>query len=201
MHPQIAPLSVAPNPFPLYVSVAVIILLMISVTFYLLLKFKKLRKPFAIAAVILLVVAISAYVVWSSVASIDYWIMPSSAYPAVGDNNLTVRCENNGHLSGTFSLKIRFTKATFSTKTSQPYELLDNRTALFTYTLQPGENHSTQVYFTIDSDATDFYVDLSFQQNGINFLIRSDRGGVSEVSYQKDEATGNFNERMYLPPP
>jgi hypothetical protein len=57
------------------------------------------------------------------------------------------------------------------------------------------------VYFTIDSYATDFYVDPSFQQNSINFLIKSDRGGVSEVSYQKDTATGNFNERMYLPPP
>jgi hypothetical protein len=88
-------------------------------------------------------------------------------------------------LPGTFDLQLAFTNAHFSLKTSLPYQLIDNQTIKFTFTLQPGEIQSKEAWFIIDGDVSDFYVNLSFQQNGANFLVKSSSRGVDSVSYQK----------------
>ncbi len=194
----LSPEGFASTSYFLFAAIVVFIALCIVA---LALKYKKIRMPLAIAIGVLLIVVASAYLVWSNVASINYWINSNNTYPAAGNNNLTIKCVNNGHMAGTFNLKITFAKATISKQTSQPYELIDNRTAVFTYTLQSEETQSSLVHFTIDSNVTDFYVSLAFQQNGINFFVKSDRGGVSEESYQKDPDTGIFERRVYYPPP
>jgi len=114
---------------------------------------------------------------------------------------LTMYCENVGHMTGTFDLVLSFTNAHVSMKTSPPYELVDDRTAKFTFTLQPGERQSRQMWFIIDGNVSDFYIYLALQQNDGNFLVRSSSGGVSTVSYQRDNADSNFTMRTFAPPP
>jgi hypothetical protein len=82
-----------------------------------------------------------------------------------------------------------------------PYQLLNERSVKFTFTVQPGERQSRQAWFIIDNNVTDFYIDLSFKQNGANFLVRSRPGGLETVSYQKDDADMNFTVRTFAPPP
>ena len=152
----------------------------------------------AVAIAIVVIAGVGA--AWYGAASINYWLV--SPYSTGGaDNPLTVNCQNTGHLSGTFDLQLAFTNAHFSHKTSLPYNLVDSRMVKFTFTLQPGETQSRQVWFIIDNNVTDFYIGLSFQQNGGNFLVRSGPGGVDSVSYQKDTADVNFTMRMVFPPP
>jgi hypothetical protein len=140
------------------------------------------------------------YATWSAEASINYWfIAPGST--ATADNYLTMYCENTGHSAGTFDLKLAFTNAHFSLKTSLPYQVIDNRTVKFTFTLQPGERQSRQSWFIIDNNVTDFYIYLSFGQNDGNFFVRSSSGGVDSVSYQEDANDNNFTMRVYMPPP
>ena len=140
------------------------------------------------------------YAVWSSEASINYWFVAPGT-TATEDNYLTMYCENTGRLAGTFDLELAFTNAHFSQKTSLPYQLIDNRTVRFTFTLKSGETQSRQMWFIIDNNVSDFYIYLSFKQNGANFLVRSSSGGVDSVSYQKDINDGNFTMRVFAPPP
>lgn len=86
-------------------------------------------------------------------------------------------------------------------KTSLPYQLVNDRTIKFTFTLQPGEKQTREMWFIIDGNVTDFCIYLSFQQNAGNFLVRSSPGGVDTVSYQKDAEDSNFTTRSYFPPP
>jgi hypothetical protein len=195
------PLSAAPSYGVLYFLVGAFIILLACVIAALVIRHKRLRKPAAIAAIIILAVSASAYLVWSVEPSIDYWLMANQTYPALGTNTVTITCQNDGDFAGTFSLKIQFGSAEFSNQTHQPYTQLDSRSAQFTYTLQPGERQTTPVYFTINNGASDFYIDLHFQQSGLNFFVKAERGGVDSTSFQRDAATGNFTERVYAPPP
>jgi hypothetical protein len=197
----VVPLSAAPLYGVLYFLVGAFLILLACVIAALVIRHKRLRKPTAIAAIIILAVAASAYLVWSIAPSIDYWLMTDQTYPASGTNTVTITCQNNGDFAGTFSLKIQFGSAEFSNQTRQPYTQLDSRSAQFTYTVQPGETQTTTVYFTINNGVSDFYIDLHFQQSGLNFFVKGERGGVASTSFQKDIATGNFTERVYVPPP
>ncbi len=155
-----------------------------------------------VAATVLVGVAVVAVVegVWYAEANIRYWFVgPYTTWTE--DNPLTIYCKNTGHLAGTFDLELLFTNAHFSLKTSLPYQLVDDRTVKFTFTLQPGETQNRTMWFIIDNNVTDFYIDLSFRQNNGNLLVRSESGGVNNVSYQKDLADANFTMRTFLPPP
>ena len=154
-----------------------------------------------VAAIFIVVAAVAGIgALWYAEASIDYWFV-SPYTTATQDNSLTMYCENTGHLAATFDLVFTFSNAHFSLKTSLPYQFIDNRTVKFTFTLQPSEMQNRQAWFIIDENVTDFYVNLSFQQNGANFFVRSGSGGVTSVSYQKDLADSNFTMRTFLPPP
>jgi len=163
-------------------------------------RLRKHIQVIAVAVAVFVVIVSGLAAVFYSEASINYWLI--SPYSTWGeDNPLTVNCENTGHLSGTFHLQLEFTNAHFSYKTSLPYNLIDSRTVKFTFTLSPGETQSRQVWFIIDGNVTDFYISLSFQQNGGNFFVRSGSGGVDSVSYQKDTSDVNFTMRTVCPPP
>ncbi len=193
------PLSVAPAPvstwiLPLVLLVAIVVAVAVAVA---------LRGHLKIvAAAVLIGVAVVAVVagVWYAEANINYWFVgPYTTWTE--DNPLTMYCKNTGHLAGTFDLELLFTNAHFSLKTSLPYQLVDDRTVKFTFTLQPGETQNRTMWFIIDNNVTDFYIDLSFRQNNGNLLVRSESGGVNNVSYQKDVADANFTMRTFLPPP
>jgi hypothetical protein len=159
------------------------------------------RVKVVVAAVTVFIVVVAGFgAVWYSQASINYWLV--SPYTTwTEDNPLTVNCQNTGHLPGTFDLLLAFTNAHFSLKTSLPYNLVDNQTVKFTFTLQPGETQSREAWFIIDNNVSDFYISLAFQQNDGNFLVKSGPGGVDSVSYQKDVADVNFTMRTVSPPP
>jgi hypothetical protein len=161
---------------------------------------KKHWKKITAAALIIATVIAVFYATLSAEASINYWFI-SPGNTATQDNYLTMYCENTGHLAGTFDLELAFTNAHFSLKTSLPYQLIDDRTVKFTFTLQPGERQSKQSWFIIDNNVTDFYIYLSFSQNDGNFFVRGNSGGVDSVSYQKDANDSNFTMRVFMPPP
>jgi hypothetical protein len=208
MELSLGPLSPAPSYFGLYLFVAAMVLFFMLVVVALLIKHRKLRKPIALVAIAVVAIAATAYVVWATEPSIEYWLMADPSYSAAGDNAVTVKCQNTGKFAGTFNLDLEFRNAAFSAQTRQPYTLLGSEKATFTYTLQPGETQFTEVHFTINADASDFYLYLSFEQSGGNFLVRAEPGGVTSTSYQretagyqKDAATDNFTQRTYAPPP
>ena len=197
-------LSTMPSNDGLVVVLTAIVVLVVLIGVGLAFRWRNvLRKhvKIVVAAIFILVATVAVIGgLWYAEASIDYWFVSSEA-TATQDNFLTIYCENTGHLAATFDLELAFTNAHFSLKTSLPYQFIDNRTAKFTFTLQPGEIQSRQAWFIIDDDVSDFYVSLSFQQNGANFLVRSSSGGVNSVSYQKDFADSNFTMRTFAPPP
>ena len=197
---QLVSLSVGPNYFGVYLFLTIVFVFLILTAAAVALRHRKHRKIVAIATVAVLAVTASASIVWSTAASVDYWLLPDYSYSAVIDNAVTVYCENTGSTLGTFNLKIEFTNAEISDKTNQPYEQLDSETAKFTYTLQPNQKQTTQVHFTVNSDATDFYITLS-GENGGNFLTKYNANGVNTVSYQVETDTGNYSLRTAMPPP
>ena len=199
---RLGPLSALPNPVSsIFVLAGAIVIFAVLILVAFRRTIKKHFKKIAIAALVIVAAVTGISAVWSTEASIQYWLMAAQTYPATGDNALTINAENTGHLSGTFDLQIQFTKANISPKTSLPYQLLDNQTAKFTFTIQPDTQQSHQVWFTIDANATDFYISLSFQQNGANFFVKQGPGGVDFVSYQKDADDSNFTLRRFVPPP
>jgi hypothetical protein len=205
---SLVPLSPTPSYFGLYLFIAALVVFFMLIIVALIIKHKRLRKPVALVAIAVVAVAATACVVWSTEPTIEYWLIANPSYSAAGDNAVTVKCQNTGQFAGTFNLDLEFRNAAFSAQTSQPYTLLGSEKAMFTYTLQPGETQSKEVYFNIDGNATDFYLYLSFEQSGGNFLVRAEPGGVTSTSYQretagyqKDAATDNFMQRTYAPPP
>jgi len=194
------PFSVALQPIDLNVILAVIALLAVFIGVGVALVLRKHFKivTASVLAVVIVIACVGA--IWYNEASINYWIVaPYSTQ--TGDNSLTIFCENIGHLQGTFDLKLSFLNAHFSSKTSLPFQVVDNQTVEFTFTLQPGEKQSRQAEFIVDQNISDFYVNLSFQQNDGNLLVKTGFGGVSSVSYQKDVTDYNFTMRTFYPPP
>jgi len=200
-------LSAAPPPYnAFWLNVATLLVLAILIGIGIAIRLRKRlqRKHFKIIGIVILVlVAVSAVfvIVWEAEPTISYWLAAADTYPPNADNSLTINCQNTGSLTGTFDLVIQFTRANFSSaQNSQPIHQIDNQTVRFTCTLAPGQQQATQVHFTVNDNTIDFYVFLSFQQNGSNFFVKSKSGGVTSVSFQKDSA-GNFEMRQFLPPP
>jgi hypothetical protein len=192
-----APVPVTNVIFGLFVFVLIVVVLIALAFVHVL---RRHWKKISVAALVLIAVVAGFYIVWSSEASIYYWFVAPGT-TATQDNYLTMYCENTGRLAGTFDLEIAFTNAHVSMKTSLPYQLHDSQTIKFTFTLHPGEQQSRQMWFIINQNVTDFYINLSFHQNDGNFLVRSSSGGVDSVSYQKDVNGGNFTMRVFMPPP
>ena len=194
-------MSVNSSVFSLFwIILAAFIVFLVLIVLFLVLKHKRLRKPAAIATVVLVAITGSIYLFNSAQASLDYWFMSDETYTAAGDNYVTIQCENTGHLAGTATLKLQFTNAEFSTKTSQPYQQINNRTAQFTFIVQPGEKQNARAYFIINSNISDFYIDLS-AENGGNFLVKYNSNGVNYVSYHKFSDEGSYLQQTAAPPP
>jgi glucan phosphoethanolaminetransferase (alkaline phosphatase superfamily) len=199
--PTMGPGPLPVNMYLIAVMAVYLALILVAVVVRTRATLKKHIKIVGIVALIAIIAVASVSIVWFTEPSINYSIGSAYSYPGVGDNYLTVYCENVGYFSGTFDLVLQFEDANLSSSTSQPNLQLDSSTAKFTYTLQAGGNQSTVVYFLINDNVTDFYIFLSFQRSGSDFLIKSESIGDASVSYQKDASTGNFTERINPPPP
>jgi hypothetical protein len=196
---RLGTLSISPSPVGFYAFlVFILVLAVLAVVGLALVLRKHLKKIVGVALLIVAVIA-GVYVAWSVEPSINYWLV-SVDTTSTRDNSLTMYSENIGGLAGTFDLVVQLTNAHVSLKTSLPYQLIDSQTAKFTFTLQSGEQQNRQLWYIINGNVTDFYITLSFQQNGGNFFVKSSQGGVDSVSYQKD-ASGNFTIRTFAPPP
>ncbi len=194
MSPATTP-TLSPNVF--FAFILIVIILIFAYAFY---KYRKYMKILMATILIVIVIVAGIWAVWYSEANIAYYfIAPYTT--AAKDNSLDIYCENTGHLTGTFSLQLSYVNAHFSQKSSLPYQLIDQRTVKYTFTLQPGQAQITRSWFIIDQNVTDFYINLEYQQTAGNFLIKSGSAGVTSTSYQQDPATGNFTMRLQLPPP
>jgi hypothetical protein len=162
---------------------------------------KKRRKLIAaVASVVFAAIAIVG-LVWFTQASVYYSFDSAASYPRAGDNYITLNCKNTGYVEGTFSLVTQFMNANFSAETDQPYERLSDSAAKFTHTLRGGEKQSTKVYFSIHENVTEFFISLSYQQNGDAFLTQSDPDGNTYLSYVKEPYSENFGAQEPPPPP
>ncbi len=200
--PIISGLSAAPATISTLTLLILLLAFAAIVAIYAAVRFRRHIKIIAVVILAVAIVAAGFAVAWYSEAAINYWFVAAQTTAAT-DNPVTMYCENQGHLAGTFDLELQLTNAHISQKTSLPYTLIDDRTAKFTFTLQPGDTENRTAWFIIDNygNVTDFYIYLSFQQNDGNFLVRSSSGGVDTASYQKDVTDQNFTMRTFAPPP
>ena len=162
---------------------------------------KRRRKLIVAVASTLLVVIAIASLVWYTRASIYYSFDTLYTYPRTGDNYFTLRSQNTGYVQGSFSLLVRLTNASFSSKTSYPYQRVDDLTVRFDYTLQPKERVDTDVYFIIDDEVTGFSISLEYQSSG-DFLVTSDSlDWYSYLNFAKAPFDDNFTSQRPPPPP
>jgi hypothetical protein len=191
-------LSAALDYSGLYVLLGLIVAVAILVAVYAAYRLRRHAKAVAAGFAVVLVAVAAFAAVYYSEPAINYWLMSTQSTWAQ-DNMVTMIAENRGFTTGTFDLMLKFSNAHFSQKTSPPYTKVDDQTVKFTFTLQPGEQQNRTAWFIINQNVTDFGVSISFQPSGI--LMHGEPGGVDYVSYQKDEASGNFTLHTFVPPP
>ena len=161
---------------------------------------KRRRKLIVAVASTLLVVIAIASLVWYTRASIYYSFDTLYTYPRTGDNYFTLRSQNTGYVQGSFSLLVRLTNASFSAKTNYTYELINDLTAKFDYTLQPKEQEYTDVYFIIADNVVGFSISLAYQSSS-DFLVTSNSLGDTYLSFAKAPFEDNFTSQRIPPPP
>jgi hypothetical protein len=166
------------------------------------------RRKLLLAVALITVVAVSAVLVWLTEANIRYAFNVDYSYQKDGGRWVTVdsindkqmngtfvniECKNHGYFEGSFNLIVTFTNAMFSTTTAKPYEQVNGTTAKFSYKLLAGESRDTDVYFTIDDNATGFLISLWFESSQI--FLRSSEGnwlGVNTLYYEYINETNRF---------
>jgi hypothetical protein len=166
------------------------------------------KKKALLALALIFVVAVSAVSVWLTEANIRYAFNVDYSYQKDGDQWVTVdsvndkqmngtfiniNCSDYGYFEGSFSLIVTFKNATFSTATARPYEQVNGTTTKFSYKLLAGESRSTDVYFTIDDNATSFLISLWFESSQV--FLRSSEGnwlGVNTLYYEYWNETNSY---------
>ncbi len=181
------------------VILGLIVAFVVMVGVGLALKYRRHFKLVGVAALVVGIVVVGFAAVWYGQPSISYWLVSVDSTGAQ-DNALTMYCENSGYWAATFDLVLSLDNAHISRKTSPPYQMINDQTAKFSFTLGPGEKQSRQAWFIIDQNVTDFYIYLTFQTDTA-LLVKSEPGGVTQISYQKDPADTNFTKRIATTPP
>jgi hypothetical protein len=83
---------------------------------------------------------------------------------------MRVRCENKGLLTGTFDILVTVANATFPENSNQSAQLVNRTTIRLPYALHGLEETCTDLYFTIDDNATGFFISIALQTSQL--LIR-----------------------------
>ena len=191
--------ALPPQPVNVFATLAWVALLVVIVAFVMAYVLKKWRKLILAASLVLLVSIAVAGSAWFLRAQVYYSFDALHDYPTSGDNYFTVNCQNNGYVAGSFSLYVFLGNANFSAKTNQTYQVSDS-TARFDYNLQPGQRQSTQVYFEIKENVTDFNIQLTGAQNR-DFLMTSDWTGNTYLGFVKEPIGDSFSSQNAPVPP
>jgi len=199
---NLLPLSPVPPPPPpsIYITLALVAIFVIAGALAAGYSLKRRRKLIAAIASTLLVALAVVGLVWYTRASIYYSFDALYTYPRNGDTYFTLNSQNTGYVQGSFSLLVQLTNASFSDKTDYPYQLIDESTAKFDYTLQPQEREYTDVYFIIEDNAVAFSISLAYQSSG-DFLVESDSVGDTYANFVKAPFDDNFTSQRPPPPP
>lgn len=171
----------------------------------------KIRKALISVAIIVIIFASTGVALWvsESAASINYGFNYDFYYQKV-DNNwftvnwvsnnrtegtlLSVECYNRGLVDGTFDIVIEFTNATFSAETHQPYLQLSNSTVKLPLLLQSGGHQVVDVYYTINSDVTEFNAKVSFESSQLFIHSTESNAHNIDTIYYSKEADGTFRQ-------
>lgn len=151
-----------------------------------------------VGTILISAIAAGALSFWFvGMASIDYSLDHTCQYQKVGDQWVTknsqenssngifmpITCKNNGAIDGTFDLIITFTNSSFLTTNSQPYQMINDTSAKFTFTLHGGEKQVTNVYFSIDKSTDSFTISLSLESN--HSILRVENAQKGEIAWQR----------------
>ena len=154
------------------------------------------KRNVMIVSVITIIIFVSAFLIYEFFVPtyIDFRIDDSvHRFYLTENNTMTILSRNLGGRDGNFYIVLRFTNASFSNKTEQPYLQVDNATVKFPFFL-PGGGASMSlnktVYFTINENVTVFSFYLSLEKRDPNPYVLS---FVSFVSYKWNE-TGKYYE-------
>ncbi len=192
--------AVPPQPVNVFADLALVALVVVIVAFVAAFLLKRRRKLILLAALGMLVVIAVAGSVWFLRAQVYYSFDALHDYPIVGDNYFTINCQNLGYMPGSFSLIVFLENANISAKTNQSYQINADSTVRFDYSLQPGQRQSTQVYFQITANVTNFSIQLAGAQNN-GFLLTSDSNGMTYLGFVKAPSNDTFTSQGALLPP
>jgi len=149
-------------------------------------------------ALIAVLIGASVATVYFSEASINYSLNPylyqkiSNQWHTIDIQNKTsfpetftiIYSQNKGSFGGAFGVIVKLTNATFSQNSYQPSQYINSNTIKLSYNLRSQEKNYTNVYFTINNNATQFVISIAFQTNQL--LIRhteANWGGQNEYPY------------------
>jgi hypothetical protein len=166
------------------------------------------RKRLAIIAIaFILVVSVVAYV---AEPEVSYSLNPYQ-YRKTGDTwntfnyssnqtssqiFTTVHCQNKGGFDASFYVILTLTNARFNQTSNQSDTLVNDTTAKISYILHGQEKVDTNVYFSVDNNATNFKISISFQSNQL--FMRSSEGnwGGQDTFYYDETSDGTFISAM-----
>jgi len=153
------------------------------------------KKAISISLAVVLVVA-SIAAVYFSEASINYSLNPQlyqkidNQWNTIDPQNNTsfpetfakIYCQNNGLFDGAFSIIVKLTNATFSQNNFQQPQLINSNTIRLSYTLHAKEVNYTNVFFRIDSDASQFVISIALQTNQV-FISHTETNWAGQSTF------------------
>jgi hypothetical protein len=80
-------------------------------------------------------------------------------------NSIPINSYNGGKEDADFNLVISFVNATISSRTDEPYTVINSTSAEFGFILHPNDSGSRQVCYNIDNNVASYSVKLSIQSN------------------------------------
>ncbi len=136
-------------------------------------------KVSIVLILIAVLVGVSVATVYLSEASINYSLevypyqnIHNQWYTIDNQNNASspeaftsVYCQNKGLFSATFDITVKLTNATFSEKSFQHSQFIDNNTVKLSFTLLSLQKTYNNVPFTVDNNVSQFVISIMFHTN------------------------------------
>ena len=152
------------------------------------------KRNTAVVGIISIVVLIMAFLAYLNAQPlyIDYGIAEVSRFHP-NDNKITIYYFDRGGKPGNFYLTLKFTNATFSNQTEQPYLQVNNTLVKFLFNKGWGSGWSATpinktIFFAINYDAPSFSFEL--------FDEKYDQNPISLYSYSVNSLEYHWNETL-----
>jgi len=101
----------------------------------------------------------------------------------------TVQCQNRRLLHGTFNIVVKLKNPAFTDSNIQ-VQRLDNTTVKVTYLLRSQEKTSTNIYFIVEPNATNFEVSISLETSQL-FLRSNIPGMYAQATFPYSVSSNN----------